>query len=225
MMEENNNGIAHNKKEFQIERIAFFSDAVFAIAITLLIIEIKIPDIHGEVITDEILLHKLIDTIPPLIGFFVSFFVISLYWLSHHRMFRYVHHYSPKLVWVNLIFLLSIIIMPFSTALYSEYFRPSLHVPIIVYALNISFTGLYSFRLWRIIGNPKYNPDAGLHPVIIRYNSLRALIVPALFIIVALLSFVSKWVAFLIPPFLPFVSMLIKRHYYKKYPKLMQAHL
>ena len=95
MIEENKED-AHGKDVFQLERIALFSDAVFAIAITLLIIEIKAPDIPMSTATDSSLLHSLVESIPKFIGFIVSFFVISLYWVSHHHMFYYVRPLQPK---------------------------------------------------------------------------------------------------------------------------------
>lgn len=223
MMKENN-GIAHNKDEFQLERIALFSDAVFAIAITLLIIEIKVPEIEAHPVTDEALLNGLLAAIPKLIGFIVSFFVISLYWMSHHRLFRYVHHYNQKLIWNNVVFLLFIVMMPFSTAVYSEYFNATLHVPIILYTINICCCGFYSYRLWHIVGNPAYKLNHGLHPVILRYNSVRALLIPCLFVFISLFSYINPWFGYIVPPFLPIITRLVKRHYYKKYPDIIQKH-
>ncbi|MFT3908664.1 MAG: TMEM175 family protein [Ferruginibacter sp.] len=89
----------NHKANFQLERIALFSDAVFAIAITLLIIEIKVPEIHTPTISDKQLWHQFIEIIPKFIGFFISFFVIALYWFSHHRVFKYVIHSNEKLLW------------------------------------------------------------------------------------------------------------------------------
>ena len=79
----------HNelKKEFQLERLILFSDAVFAIAITLMVIEIKIPEIHRNEVTDELLVNKLGELIPKFIGFLVSFLLIGQYWVVHHRLF------------------------------------------------------------------------------------------------------------------------------------------
>src|SRR5450631_3763022 len=109
------------KKEFQLERLILFSDAVFAIAITLLVIELKIPEIPRQWVTETKLVEILANLIPKFVGFLISFFIIGLFWTIHHRMFGYVVNYNPKLLWLNLIFLLFIVIMPFSTSFYSEY--------------------------------------------------------------------------------------------------------
>ena len=90
--------------------------------------------------------------------------------MSHHRLFRYVQHYNQKMIWNNTVFLLTIIIMPFSTAVYSEYFNATLHTPVILYTINICCCGLYSYRLWHIIGNPKYRLSSHLDKVILRYK-------------------------------------------------------
>lgn len=216
------NGI-HDKTEFQVERIAFFSDAVFAIAITLLIIEIKVPELHEQEITDKALLHGLLATIPKMIGFIVSFFVISLYWMSHHRLFRYIVTYNQKFLWRNILFLLFIVIMPFSTAVYSEYSRPTLHTPLILYSVNICCCGLYSYLLWRTAANPKYHLSQGITHAVEKYNRVRALMVPALFLLVALVSFINPVIAYFIPPFLPFATQIVKRRYHKKYPELVNG--
>lgn len=213
----------HHKENFQLERIALFSDAVFAIAITLLIIEIKVPEIHSDIVTDDELRDNLIHIIPKFIGFIVSFFVIGLYWLSHHRMFKYVIASSQKLLWNNLMFLLPIVVMPFSTAFFSEYYNNSLRLPLAVYAVTICIAGLFSFRLWRVIGNPKNKLSTGLNNVILNYNSARALVIPLVFITAFLLSFFTKW-SYLIPPLAPLATKMINVYFRKKYPDVMRAH-
>ena len=141
----------HNelKKEFQLERLILFSDAVFAIAITLLVIEIKVPEVHGEV-SNKVLLHELKHLIPKFFGFLISFMLIGLYWTIHHRMFGFVTNFTKKLIVLNLIFLFFIALMPFSTGFYSEYagpelFRKQLTVPLTFYVLNFFAAGLIIF--------------------------------------------------------------------------------
>lgn len=217
-----------HKEEFQLERIAFFSDAVFAIAITLLILEIKIPEIPGKSSpTDEEFINLFFTTmLQKFIGFVVSFLVIGLYWMVHHRMFAYLIHYNKQLMWANLFFLLSIVLMPFSSAFLSEYFLLMSHVPLGFYTFNICFTGFMTYRLWHIIADPKYHlSDRASDKILMCYNTIRSFTIPATFVLVFLLSFINSWIAFYSLPLLPFVSKLINRYYKKKYPEMMKAHL
>jgi len=208
----------HNelKKEFQVERLILFSDAVFAIAITLLVIEIKIPEIpHEGEVSDKTLLHEIGLLVPKFIGFIVSFLLIGLYWSIHHRMFGYVTNYSRKLIVLNLFFLFSIVLMPFSTGIFGEYSTPrTLHLitPVAIYTFNICLTGIANFLLWRYIGNPANN-IAGPFPdkYFIRNAKIRSLTVPAVFLLMLLLTFWNPWVAKYTPMLIPVIMRIITK--------------
>ena len=109
----------HNREAFQLERLILFTDAVFAIAITLLVIELKVPRLEHR--TEHEATNALLRLIPEFIGFLISFFIIAIYWAAHHHIFRFVRHLDGKLIWLNIAFLLSIVLMPFTTAYQSEY--------------------------------------------------------------------------------------------------------
>src|SRR5689334_3106587 len=94
-----------HKKKFQLDRMIFFSDAVFAIAITILVLEIKIPQIPHDQVTNQLLTQSLADLLPKFAGFIVSFFIIGLFWTIHHRLFGYVIDYDNRLIWLNLFYL------------------------------------------------------------------------------------------------------------------------
>ena len=216
------------KKEFQLERMILFSDAVFAIAITLLAIEIKLPaelkvddkivSLDRHTVTDDLLLHGLAELIGKFIGFFVSFFIIGLYWIIHHRMFGYVVNYTRKLLWLNLIFLMAIVLMPFSTGFYSEYAVHFLKVPVIVYTTNIIFLGIMNFILWNYVANPKHQLSVGISSAEKKYFAIRAIIVPTIFFIVAVVYLlVRKEYAIYIPLLIPVLMRLFKRFYFKKH--------
>ena len=214
----------HGGERFQLERIALFSDAVFAIAITLLIIEIRIPELHSATLTDKKLLEGLLPVFTKLIGVFISFFVVGLYWFSHHRMFGYVTHVNYTLLWNNLLFLLPIVIMPFSTSFLSEYyFNSNLRLPLAVYTMTICMAGFFSFRLWKIIGNPANNLSQNLRREHLSYNIARALIIPSIFVCALLLSFINIRYSYIIPPLAPFFTRLIKAWYKNKYPSAMKG--
>ena len=109
----------HPKQDFQVERLAFFSDAVFAIAITLLAVEFKIPRITDDTTFDDAL-KQLLDLKYLFFATLLSFLLISNYWRNHHILFKYIHNYNNKLITVNMLVLLPIIFFPFTTAFVAE---------------------------------------------------------------------------------------------------------
>ena len=215
----------HNelKKEFQLERLILFSDAVFAIAITLLIIEIRVPDLHPNV-SDPALLQALAQLIPNFIGFFISFMLIGMYWLVHHKMFGFVTDYDNKLRVLNLAFLFFIVVMPFSTGFYSEYagselFRKQLKVPMTFYVLNYVGAGLMNYFMWRHITNPKNKLSTPpMDPVISSQAKMRALLVPTIFLLMLPVAYLTNVMyAVYIPMLIPIVINISKRIIVKKH--------
>ena len=201
----------HNelRKEFQLERLILFSDAVFAIAITLLVIEIKIPELHEGEVTDNALLHKLAQLIPKFVGFLVSFLLIGQYWIVHHRMFGYVINFSGKLIWLNIFFLLAVALMPFSTGFYSEYVMTNAMTPVIFYTANIAGLGIVNFFMWRYISNPKTNLTENLTQPMARFFSARALAVPVIFIVFSFVYLYNPKIAFWIPLLIPLILRIV----------------
>ena len=197
------NLVPKHKRELQLERIILFSDAVFAIAITLLVIEIKAP--HAEDLLDSTLMQSLLSMIPKFVGFFISFLLIGQYWITHHKLFGFVERYDNKLLWINIFFLLTIVTMPFSSALYSENIRVNL--AFIIYCLNVLASGIFNLLLWRHVGNSANNLTEVLKDRrLLNYFSYRATIVPVIFLLaipLALISpFLAKFSPILIFPFM-----------------------
>ena len=104
------------RKEFQLERMIVFSDAVFAIVITLMAIEIRVPELARNSSSD-IITHELVKLIPPIISYTISFFFIGQTWYQHLRLFSLLKDYDRGLVIRNLIMLFFIGFFPFSAAL------------------------------------------------------------------------------------------------------------
>jgi uncharacterized membrane protein len=109
----------HPKQDFQVERLAFFSDAVFAIALTLLIIEFKVPAVTKDS-TLQSAWRQLFDLRFQLFSLLVSFTLISKYWIRHHFLFKHIINYNRQIVIANLIILLPIIFFPFTTTFFGE---------------------------------------------------------------------------------------------------------
>ncbi|XVJ67118.1 MAG: DUF1211 domain-containing protein [Lacibacter sp.] len=215
----------HNelKKEFQLERLILFSDAVFAIAITLLVIEIKIPEVEN--VSDKLLLHELKHMIPKFVGYMISFLFIGLYWTIHHRMFGYVTAYDGKLLRLNLFFLFFIALMPFSNGFYSEYagvelYEKQLKVPMTFYVLNFAAAGFLIFLLWNHIGNPKNKlAEPLIDEGVLKMAKLRSILVPCTFLLMLLVAYlVHVLVAVYIPLLILPVMRLLRARMKKKYP-------
>ena len=163
-----------SQKQTQLERIILFTDAVFAIAITLLAIEIKIPAVHE--VNEQSVTNAFLSLTPRFIGFIISFFVIGVYWIAHHKVFAFAIDYDRKLLWLNMFLLMFIVLLPFSTGFYSEY--SFLKLPFLVYSLNILTIGIFQSRLINHLSKPALSQ--GINVWLRRYISYRGL-VPGLF--------------------------------------------
>lgn len=216
----------HNelRKEFQLERLILFSDAVFAIAITLLVIEIKIPELPHDIVSDNHLLHALKELIPKFLGFLVSFMMIGLYWTIHHRMFGFVTSYTRKMLVLNLVFLFFVALMPFSTGFYSEYagadmFRHQLKVPLTFYVLNFCFLGFANYFMWAYITNPKSKvAEPPIELLVEKHAKARSLVVPFVFLIMLPVAYLTNVIfAAYIPMLIPVILKFMKKRINKKY--------
>lgn len=135
------------ESNLSFERVVFFSDAVFAIAITLLVLEIKPP--HLQELNETALRNGLLHLLPKFSGFIVSFLIIGLMWIEHHRIFRYITDYDAGLLWRNLLFLLSVSFVPFPTALFSEYYWSQ--TAFILYTATFAIVGLTKLWIWQYV--------------------------------------------------------------------------
>ena len=192
-----------------------FSDAVFAIAITLLIIEIKVPDLHSGEGLAKILGEKWHE----FFGLLLSFAVIGQFWTNHHRLFGYVNNYDGGLIWLNLHMLFWIIVMPFSSALSTEYGNND--GVWMFYCFNMFMIGMAIYFLWRYITNPKRNLSSIANdPLIRKMTRARSLSIACIFLLGVLLcipewepaSWAARFVFFLIFP----AISIIKRMYAQK---------
>ncbi|HVZ26065.1 MAG TPA: TMEM175 family protein [Sediminibacterium sp.] len=211
-----------NRRQFQLERMILFSDAVFAIAITLLVIEIRIPNLthlDSRAAAWSELRNDLLEKFPEFFGFILSFWVIGQFWHTHHNLFGYVEDYNGKLIWLNLHMLFWIILVPFSSALNSHY--GGLNQVWCWYSLNMFMIAVSLFWLWQYIGNPANKLSAiALHPQLKKMSQRRSLAVAVIFLSGGLLSFLNGSFFFVLSRgiyFLIFPAMaLISRHFRKK---------
>lgn len=147
------------KQEFQVERMILFSDAVFAIVITLMAIEIKVPEFELESSSSEIA-HKLAEIIPFLLAYAVSFIFIGIIWFKHLRIFSLVKGYHAKLVAANLLLLFFVSLFPVSVGMVTKTLIHNF-LPMIIYFSVITGSHICLLFLSHII--LKGGPDIRLN--------------------------------------------------------------
>ena len=123
--------------------------------------------------------------------------------------------YTPKLLWLNLFFLLSVVLMPFSTGIFGEYSTPStIHyiTPLAFYVLNLCYSGFMLFFLWRYVGDPANKvSDGSLTPEITRAAKIRAVVISSVFALMIPVAFINAWAARYVPLLIPLVLRLVSR--------------
>jgi uncharacterized membrane protein len=130
------------------ERLEAFSDGVFAIAITLLVLEIRVPS--SDQLDDPATLIRALGALwPSYVGYLISFVTIGIIWANHHNLFRLVSRVSHGLVLANLLLLLTVGFVPFPTALLAATLEtPSAQVGVLVYAATFVAVAVAFNVLW-----------------------------------------------------------------------------
>jgi uncharacterized membrane protein len=196
------------EEQLGLERIVFFSDAVMAIAITLLALNIHVPDVDPGLAPAQ-LAARLAAIAPNLMTFFISFLVIGIYWISHHRYFGYIRRYDTRLMILNLLFLFFIICMPFLASLLGQYvFVP---IALIAYSLAIAALGISMALIWWYAssGHRLIAHDVG--PDEIRTINIRLFIAPLMFVVAVPFAYVSSTAVIIVWWLSPLVVLLATR--------------
>lgn len=127
-------------------RIEAFSDGVIAVAITLLILDIHVPNVQTG------LLQALLNQWPSYLGYVTSFLVITIFWANHHTMFRHIQQVDYAILLINSLFLMCIAFIPFVTALLTKYITSTSpteqHTAAIVYGATLLLNGILFNSIW-----------------------------------------------------------------------------
>jgi uncharacterized membrane protein len=143
--------------DLSLDRLVFFSDAVFAIAITLLVLEIAIPHL-GNGQPAIAYWRALLGLVPSLFAFVLSFLVIGRFWMGHHERFAALDQFDPRLLWPNMLYLMAIAFMPFATAFLGA--NLGHFVPALVYNSTMVLLGMLAVWVARTVSVVSGKPDA-----------------------------------------------------------------
>ena len=192
------------------DRVETFSDAVFAIILTLLILEIHVPNIpeHASLAQYAVAMNPLI---PKILSFIFSFIIITIGWVSHHYFFNHIKSSPLGLVWLNNLFLLWMCFVPFPTAMLGDH--PTDQFPILLYAVNqlltaITFLGFGSYAKKKNLFVNKASAKA-MAPKF----SVPAIVAFSLAFFLAFVNVYLSLLCFLIVPLLYFASNIMRLNY------------
>lgn len=189
--------LSYNKLSGQSAgRIDAISDAVFGVAMTLLVLEIKVPEFHHEVSERE-LASAFLQLMPKFLIYFLSFMTAGIFWTGQSAQFRHIKSSDRNLNWINLLFLLFVSILPFSTAFLGDHI--SFKFSIFLYWLNILLMGIMLYINWEYANKHNFISAETKDAV---YNPIKRRIVMAqlFYFIGALLCFINPYlsIAFII---------------------------
>ncbi len=170
-----------------IGRLLSLSDGIFAFAITLLILNIVLP--LGT--SREEVPQALLSLWPKYLAFLISFVVIGLYWMVHVRQFRYIRRFDKGLLWLNLLFLMFIVLIPFSTSVLSDFEETA---SVVLYAANMACAGFTATGLWLYSVRRKLVAE-GLGRARVRRGIIMNLIAPGWFTVSIGLAFINASLA------------------------------
>jgi uncharacterized membrane protein len=172
-------------------RLEAFTDGVYAIAITLLILDIRIPEVAYNSLG-----AALLKMLPQLYTYVLSFFVVGLYWIANHRISRNVKQIDGILILLNLVWLLFVSVMPFPTALLGRY--PLKAIPIAIYGIDLILANATGFFINLYLQS---HPDLCVTPItpkMIRATAPIYALTNGLYVIGIALAWVLPWISYAI---------------------------
>ncbi len=178
-------------RSMDTKRVEALSDGVFAIAMTLLIIDLRVPEIGGA-FSEKTLVDNLLILRPVIFSYFISFTVLAMYWISHHVFFHLItKEVNRLLALINMVFLAFIAFLPFSAHLLGAYDHS--RVAVIFYGLNLIFISAASITLFFYALHSHEIDTEHVTARIIKQAVIRMFLTPICALIGISLSFVCLW--------------------------------
>jgi len=185
-----------------IHRIEALIDGIFAIAMTLLVLSISLPDTAAHLTSAK--LHEfLLGQLNEILAYALSFFLLANYWVILHRQFHYFRRTNHQHLWIIMGFLLFACLVPYTTSLTSDF--PEDWISQLYFGVNILILGIYIIFNWLYATSKRRLVDSDLPMEIIRRGKLRGLVSPFVAVLAIIMAFIAPayagWVYLLIPLF------------------------
>lgn len=171
-------------------RVEAFSDGVFAVAITLLVLNIHVPD-NNTLYPDTLFFGTLSSQLPEILAFVTSFATIGIMWINHHRLFTHIRRVDTNLLVFNLLLLLVIVFIPFPTALLAQYMQfPQYHAAALLYSATNIFLAICFNLLWRYASRENRLLDKRSDPRLVQAITKQYRFGPLFYVAAFILAFI-----------------------------------
>jgi uncharacterized membrane protein len=176
--------MSEDELDLRLQRLLFLCDGIYAIAATLLAVELVLPEATADLSGRE-LLDSLLESWPRALAFLTSFLFIANFWVGHNMLFHQVRRFDGGLMWLALVQLSCIAFLPFPTSVIGEHVSDPVAQQF--YLGSLLVTGLMMWALWWYMSSGHRLVDPGLSPQVIRRHHLISAGVPASFVVLMVL--------------------------------------
>lgn len=188
------------------QRIEALSDGIFAIAMTLLVLDIKIPKISEMLIKPGFLAETLLHLWPKFLTFVMSFVILGLFWIAHHGYSHFLKRTDRCFLWINLLYLMVVVCVPFSTDLLGSY--PRHRIAAMIYGGNIMALGFTLYWQWAYATNHHRLVGNHLEPELVRKGKQRIFLGISINLCAVLLAWVNPTISLVLYVLFPIVYLL-----------------
>ena len=185
-------------------RIEALTDGIFAIAMTLMVFDIKIPPVAQ--MDQWNLRHELIQLWPRFLAYLISFVMLGVYWVGHHNQYHYIRRTDRPFLWINIFFLMGVSLIPFSTGLLGQF--PEDRTALGVYGLNLIMVGGFLYAHWSYAARDYRLVERDIDPSVVRLVKYLIVMGPAVSILAICASFVSPRLSLAIFALIPLLYLI-----------------
>ena len=185
-------------------RIEALADGIFAIAMTLMVFDIKLP-VPTQTMPWS-LRYELVRLWPRFLAYVISFIMLGVYWVGHHNQYHYIRRTDRGFLWINIFFLMGVSLLPFSTGLLGQY--PAERTALVVYGLNLIMVGGFLYTHWWYATRSHRLVESQINPEVVSLAKHRIAMGPAVSILAICVSLVGKRLSLAIFALIPLLYLI-----------------
>lgn len=199
------------------DRIITLVDAVLAIVMTLLVLEIAVPQLSQSEVATE-LPKRLFELWSDIWSYAISFIILGFFWIGHDDQFHYIKRANKTLLWITIFYLLFIGLIPFSTALIGEY--GDQQISVIIYGINIIIVLVWGFLQWKYATKELRLVEGDLDPKFIAIMSRRMIVGLILYLIAITVSLLNTQVSLVLFVLIPLYFLIPLQYFRFRFTKV-----